>query len=120
MKKGVLVLMTVRLNIALDYDGTFTEDPEMFSSFIELSQKRGHTIYIVTLRSKEHDFEAIHDYLTNEYGIQIVWCDGRSKREVTEELGIKIDIWIDDNPECITKGSILSLEQLMAWREARK
>ena len=112
--------MTVKLNIALDYDGTFTEDPEMFVDFLVNAQKRNHTVYMVTLRSKEHDFEDIHNYLTNEYGVQIVWCDGRSKREVTEELGIKINIWIDDQPECISKGSSLTLEQLMAWRNRDK
>ena len=112
--------MTVlQLKFALDYDGTFTEDPDFWLDFIDNARKRGHSVHMVTLRSKEHDFDMIHKYLEEDYQVPIIWCDGRSKREVTEELGIKIDIWIDDMPETISKGSPFTPEQLTHWRETR-
>ena len=112
--------MTVKINFALDYDGTFTEDPEFWLDFIDSLRKRGHSVYMVTLRSKEHDLDAIHEYIEDHYKVPIVWCDGRSKREVTEEKGIKINIWIDDMPEAIGKGSPFNPEQLAHWRATRQ
>ena len=113
--------MTVRpLNIALDFDGTFTEDKDLWLDFVDLTKRnRPHRIYMVTLRSEEHDRDAIHDYL-EDYGVEIVWCDGRSKREVVDEKGIHIDIWIDDMPESIGRGSHLTPEQLEEWRRTRE
>ena len=101
-----------KIQFALDYDGTFTADPDFWLDFIDSVRRRGHNIRIVTLRTKAHDFDMIHKYLEENYQVPIVWCDGRSKREVTEELGIKIDIWIDDTPEAIGKGGPFTPDQL--------
>lgn len=40
--------------IALDYDGTFTEDPTLWVSFIAMAQAHGHDVIGVTMR---YEFE---------------------------------------------------------------
>lgn len=96
------------MNISLDYDGTYTEDPEAWDAFIELMQSYEHDIYIVTLRSGEHDKVRVG-------GLPIIYCAGRPKKEVVREHGIHINVWIDDQPNCITKGSSLTPDQVSEW-----
>ena len=105
------------MNIALDYDGTYTADTGLWRTFILAAQFRGHTVYLVTLRDEKLDYEEEFDFLKKEYKIPIIFCNGRSKREVTEEYGIPINIFIDDQPEFIPKG-VRTLD-MTPWRNAR-
>lgn len=107
-----------QLNISLDWDGTYSAAPQMWNNFLELiTGSDTIKVYVVTLRA-ERDFDAPMQWLANSGLVkQIIFCDGQSKRMVTEALGIHIDIWIDDQPECIEGGSSLSLEQLEQWRK---
>ncbi len=45
---GTDYFSTKKLTIGLDYDGTITADPNLWSGFIKLCKARGHTIKIVT------------------------------------------------------------------------
>lgn len=107
-----------KLTIALDYDLTFTADPNCFKAIIRCFQSMGHEVLIVTLRVEtdrnEGDF---FDELKEKYDAPTIFCDGRSKREVCDEKGIDISIWIDDNPQGIIFGSSLSFDELIQWRK---
>lgn len=105
------------LTIALDYDGTFTEEKIGWTWFIDMMTSLGHTVYFVTMRSKEHDW---HDDFAPYWPDKVIFCDGKPKKEVVENLGIKIDIWIDDNPFGIYRGSIFTPEALAIWRSEQK
>lgn len=105
--------MTSPLTIALDYDGTFTEDKEAWSEFIRFFRSRGHDIYFVTMRSKEHDW---HDDFAPYWPDKVIFCDGKPKKQVVDDLEIKIDVWIDDNPFGIYRGSTYTPEALAIWR----
>jgi hypothetical protein len=48
--------------------------------------------------------DLVNDFVIR--GIPIVYCEYRAKRKVCEEQGIKIDIWIDDDPKYIEVGFI--------------
>jgi hypothetical protein len=86
--------------VALDFDGTFTEDPEGWSGVIALFKARGHTIYIVTMRHPEVE-EAIPNFI--KHIVDDIFYTGRlAKRKFMESKGIKIDVWIDDNPEAVS------------------
>jgi len=73
--------------ISLDYDRTYTADPELWDAFIALAQSRGHTLICITMR-------------TNPFAFSIpVYCTaGIAKVPWAEQHGIKVDIWIDDQP----------------------
>ena len=91
--------------IALDYDNTYSRDTELWDKFITNAQEHGHRVQIVTSRSKDTPVE--HEVWFKEtYRVYVTYCEYRAKKQVTEELGIKIDIWIDDDPEYIGKGFI--------------
>lgn len=103
------------MNIALDYDGTYTADKDFWNNFIESANAKGHSVTIVTLRNGFID-------RSNELWdlakiCPIVYCDGKAKLDVVEDQKLHIDIWIDDLPRSILHGSSLSPEELADWRK---
>lgn len=83
------------MNIALDYDGTYTADPILWDTFIFTAQKRGHQVHLVTMR---HESEAVR---MGEQPTRIHYTDRKAKRPFMQNLGITIQIWIDDMPDFI-------------------
>lgn len=82
------------LQIALDYDRTFTEDKVLWRSFVSACGVRGHKVTIVTFREAEdvignRDIEAD----AKAMGVPIIYTAGGQKAEY-----FKADIWIDDMP----------------------
>ena len=95
-----------RINISLDYDGTVTSDYFAFSKLVELFKSRGHRVYIVTMRyesecRQDANFMRLTEMVDG-------WCPtGRmAKRKYCEQQGLKIHIWIDDNPIAVEKDAI--------------
>ena len=79
------------MRIALDYDGTFTRDPDLWRAFAALAKERGHAVSIVTMRFADDNEECVPDE-----GIPIVYTDRRAKASV-----FAADVWIDDQPQFI-------------------
>lgn len=73
------------MKIALDYDGTYDSDPELWEKFITLAKGRGHEVKIVTLRD-----DGLRMPVTS---VPVMYSIGR-KRECWDA-----DVWIDDHPE---------------------
>lgn len=85
--------------IALDYDHTFTKDPQGWLSFAEIMSGRGHQIIGVTMR-----YEDEKRGMDARYSIacSAVYFTGRKgKRPWLSEKAITVDVWIDDTPEFI-------------------
>ena len=83
------------MKIALDYDGTYDQDSELWNAFIEQADERGHTVTIVTMRSAEtHPIEA-------HIEADIIYTDLNAKRDYCERDGYVFDVWIDDHPEWV-------------------
>jgi hypothetical protein len=108
------------LKIALDYDNTYTADKKLWNKFIDLVQLMDHEVLIVTMRSKESDWNEELGVLDKDLNLNVIFCDGNPKRKFCEDLGIQIDIWIDDYPEGIHLGTQYTTEQLQEWREEEK
>jgi len=83
--------------IALDFDNTYTLNPKMWDKVLETFVEYA-TIYIVTSRSPDIPI----DYLP-KYCADVVYCSFKPKLDVMEELGIPVNIWIDDDPLYIIK-----------------
>ena len=91
---------------ALDFDDTYTADPELWAAFVKLGISRGHTFYCVTARrNTEENTDDINERF-DEHGIQmpIIFSNLGSKMDEVERRGIKIDIWLDDDPPAIVRG----------------
>ena len=103
------------MKIALDYDDTFTADPELWKHFIVMARSRGHEIRFVTFRweptegyDPKHNADIKKD--AAELDIEIVFTHGFQK-----EHHYQADIWIDDCPEAIPSTKKL----FAAYRDSR-
>lgn len=87
------------MNISLDFDGTYTRDPDAWDQFIDLMQSQGHNVYLVTMRYRS---EANVVYERLQKRVDGIFCTGRrAKRSFMYEAGIDINVWIDDEPSFI-------------------
>ena len=85
--------------IALDYDGTFTEDPDLWIEYILDARSRNHRIVIVTLR---YASENIPEEIVHSVGGGNVFYTGRkAKKPFMAVLGIHPNVWIDDHPQSV-------------------
>jgi hypothetical protein len=91
------------MNIALDYDDTFTRDPAVWSAFVKDASCSGHDIRFVTFRSEGAGGN--EDILADAYNlaIPVIFTSGRRKRLHCYELGFIVHVWIDDMPELIVE-----------------
>lgn len=86
---------------ALDYDNTYTADPELFDKFIDLARERGHRFICITQRRataenmKEVKFPKVRVYFA-EMGSKIWYAEN--------VIGEKVDVWIDDDPKALLQG----------------
>ena len=89
-----------RLNFALDYDSTYTSDPELFDRFIADIRERGHRVFVVTARrdTPENRAEVVVP------GVLIYFTGLAAKAWYMEHRGVPVDIWIDDDPRVIIEG----------------
>ena len=87
----------------LDWDGTADSDPELFKLLCAVLRSSGHKVYIVTMRYPS-EFEAVIEDMCK-------WVDGvvttcrQAKMIACAKAGIKIDVWIDDNPRAVTQSA---------------
>lgn len=91
------------MNISLDYDNTFTSDPNFWSNFVKTCP---YKVYCITSRNDTYEnLQEIKRAFSN-YGITIpiIMCNYAPKIEVCKQRGIDIDIWIDDDPRGILTG----------------
>lgn len=88
------------MTIAVDFDDTFTADPDLWWSFVELCKARGHRVVVVTYRSKNGQF-AYEVERVIRGRLPVVWTERRQKKAIALAEGYEVDIWIDDRPELI-------------------
>jgi len=88
-----------RLRIALDYDGTYTADSELWDAFIALARARGHLVLCVSCRRPTAE-----NYEECKVPVPIHFTSLAAKDWHMKQRGLPIDIWIDDEPRAITEG----------------
>ncbi|GAB3644805.1 hypothetical protein [Ramlibacter alkalitolerans] len=86
---------------ALDFDGTYTEDPELWDGFIAAARSRGHEVLCVTMRH-EHEGARVRSRLEGRVDA-IVYTGRKAKRPFLEGLGLAIDVWVDDSPHWVNE-----------------
>ena len=98
--------------VSIDFDQTFTADPELFAAFAGLARQRGHTVIMVTGRADR----VMHSDPSRHWGDEVreairraaagphlldalIFAADRPKRLAAEQAGYKVDVWVDDDPE---------------------
>ena len=87
---------------AVDFDGTFSRDPDLFREWVVLGRRMGHTFVLVTGRRDEGQWG---DEVRGAVGdlMPIVFANNGWKRTAAHAAGYRVDVWIDDNPEWIAR-----------------
>lgn len=92
------------MKIALDYDDTYTKDPDFWDQVIFLAKECHHKVYVVTNRlGEEEDDEVLNIPIDVN---RIFFTEGSAKRKFMEDEGIEIDVWIDDEPRYIEEDKV--------------
>lgn len=109
------------MKIALDYDKTYSLDPEFWDIVISAARAFDHDVRIVTIRDPRYDRTA--PLLEVEKKLPVVYTRGMAKKAWLTNNGAGDnwfpDVWIDDKPETIGLNSGLDQEGLKKWREER-
>lgn len=83
---------------AIDYDGTWTADPEAFRAIATMLRRRGHRVLLVTARVSGHG-EVERE--TAQHVDRVLFCGAEYKREHCAAVGESVDVWVDDMPGMI-------------------
>lgn len=94
--------------IAVDYDNTYTTDPELFNKVIKLFQDAGHKVLCVSFRYDKESLEVLTSIGRVIGKTNCIFTGRQLKRPVVEALGYQVDIWIDDMPEIIGETRIIA------------
>ncbi len=91
--------------IALDYDDTYTADPDMWDQFIENARMRGHSIVVATMRYSKIEGDDVRAALAEKVDL-IVFTERKAKKQFLRNNQIIPDIWIDDNPDWLYEDAL--------------
>ena len=93
------------LTIALDYDGTYTADKEMWNVFIHQATLRGHEVIVATMRYEATEGEDVKRDLEANVS-RIIFTERKAKKAAVRMAYKDPDIWIDDNPEWLFEDAL--------------
>lgn len=91
--------------IALDFDGTYTEHPELWDGFISAARTAGHTVICCTMRHEETEGADVWSALRGKVD-RIVFTGRIAKAEALRACGIRPNVWIDDAPHWIFQDAL--------------
>lgn len=92
--------------IAIDYDNTYTVDPEFWNKFILEAEEAGHKVICVTGRDNLEDWARSVNESIGKL-CPVVFAGSRWKREAALAQGWKVNVWIDDMPEMVGPQNLL-------------
>lgn len=92
--------------VSIDYDETWTQDPDLWRTFAYLLKRRGHTIILVTNRRVNPTCAAEISRAVGGNVGEIIFAGPRPKREAAAKRGYHPDVWIDDLPITVDGGRV--------------
>ena len=93
--------------ICLDYDNTYTLDPDFWDGFIVVSKARGHSVILATMRYEREGNVVKMDLETKVD--DIIFTNRKGKRQYLKTLNIFPDVWIDDMPEFVVYDAVTTI-----------
>ena len=90
--------------ISIDYDDTWTADPQMWGRIVKMMRARGHTVIGVTNRPPFPQFMRGVKKDMGPYVEDIIFAGPGPKREAAARMGYNVDVWIDDYPSAVDYG----------------
>lgn len=102
--EGNLQVSKTQKVICIDYDGTYTEMPELLTCIINKSKELGYQVILATMRYKEEVNEDLAKLML--LVDSTIFTGRQAKLFYLASLGISPDLWIDDNPSWLFNSSI--------------
>ena len=87
--------------VAIDFDDTISANPQLFLEIMELMEKVGWNVIVVTYR-QPNCFPEDLQFLVDK-GYKVYYTGQINKAGFMKNRGIVPDIWIDDEPETILR-----------------
>lgn len=81
------------MRVAIDFDGTYSSNPAMWQSIVDILKANQVDVVCITARFPNVPLPPMP--------VPVYYTCGQMKWEFAQEKGIPVDIWIDDIPECI-------------------
>ena len=103
--------------ISIDWDDTYTADPQLFSSMVADIKLSGHRVGVVTRRYDTQENRS--EIESAESWDFVVFAGSLNKRAAAESNGIAVDIWIDDKPATIDKPIIRTTSSVKCLAKTR-
>lgn len=94
------------MTIAIDWDGSFTEDPALWLTFALEARKRSHRVIIVTGRKASEHAELVEN---TPVWMELFFTGGQTKDRFMRKQGIIVDVWIDNDPWTIAPENNIKL-----------
>ena len=91
--------------IAIDYDNTYTADPEGWEAFIDLMESRGHKVICVTGRDDGFFGDPVRKSIGKK--IPVVFAGSAWKIDAAKKSGWDVNVWIDDSPQYVAPQHII-------------
>lgn len=83
------------MNISLDYDFTYTLDPDFWDEVVKIGRQRGHSFVCITNRERPPE---VDEPIPN----MKIYCSPDIPKGLTSaRYKLGIDVWIDDSPSTI-------------------
>jgi hypothetical protein len=86
--------------IAIDYDDTYTKDPDLWLMFIDAALEKGHQVIVATMRAP-YQKNTMDTRLVEK--IPVYFTNSKAKKPELATKGINPDIWIDDSPHYVNE-----------------
>jgi FMN phosphatase YigB (HAD superfamily) len=105
-----------RVTISIDYDDTYSADPNLWWGFILAAKNRGHRVIVVTNRDRTQQREVL-TALADVPVDDVIFAGPSPKRRAAVASGWYPDIWIDDRPDTVERAPGPPWSRL--WRNPR-
>ena len=96
--------------IALDYDGTYTDNVKFWSNFVMLANSMGQPLIVVTARHGDEAAEVAHQFSRNK----VYYTSGMAKKKFLKMHGYgkKDIIYVDNDPKGVLKNDDTYVEEI--------
>jgi len=92
------------MTVSIDFDRTFSADPQMWGEFARKAVADGNTVVMISRRpeaDREEVIASLGDYAESFSRVLLVGGD-TLKADAADAAGISVDVWVDDSPQTIT------------------
>lgn len=90
--------------VAFDFDETISDNEIAWYRVMELLERNGYHCIIVTWRKPTDYPEDLKMFV--DKGFKVYYTSRQAKQEYMAAQGIKVSIWVDDNPFAILNNAI--------------